>query len=106
MGEIKWHMRGYPRESIARELEKYVTRLDGHARVLCGRVDMGTYEFGIGDYDCDEVVDLADLANWNACMTGPDNGPYNPGCEAFDFEFDGDVDLADLAEFQTLFGDA
>jgi len=27
------------------------TDLDGHARVLCSRIDIGAYEFGIGDYD-------------------------------------------------------
>ena len=76
---------------------------DGHARVLCGRVDMGVYEFGIGDYDCDRDVDLTDFANWPACMTGPDSSPYGAGCEAFDFEYDLDVDLADLAGFLCVF---
>ncbi|MCK4343343.1 MAG: right-handed parallel beta-helix repeat-containing protein [Phycisphaerae bacterium] len=80
------------------------TDLDGHARVLCDRVDMGAYEFGIGDYDCNEVVDGDDFAYWGTCMTGPDNGPYDLGCEAFDFEFDGDVDLSDFAGFQVVFG--
>ena len=45
--------------------------LDGHTRILCDRVDMGAYEFGIGDYDCDRVVDLTDFTAWEACMTGP-----------------------------------
>jgi len=38
---------------------------------LCGRVDMGPYEFGIGDYNCDQTIDLADFAAWEGCMTGP-----------------------------------
>ena len=79
------------------------TDLDGHARVLCSDVDMGAYEFGIGDYECDPDVDPDDFASWDACMTDPDNGPYDPGCEAFDFEYDGDVDLSDFAGFQEVF---
>ncbi len=78
--------------------------LDGHARVLCGRVDMGAYEFGIGDYDCDRVVDGQDFVAGVSCLTGPDLGPYGAGCEALDFEYDRDVDLIDLAALQTLLG--
>jgi hypothetical protein len=77
--------------------------LDGHSRVLCGQVDMGAYEFGIGDYECDDDVDLGDLAAWEVCMTGPDNRPYVDGCEAFDFEYDRDVDLHDFAGLQAAF---
>jgi hypothetical protein len=76
------------------------TDLDGHARVLCARVDMGAYESGIGDSDCDQVVDLADFADWEACSTSPSSVPYPEGCEVFDFDYDGDVDFADFAGFQ------
>ena len=82
------------------------TDLEGHARVLCSRVDMGAYEFGIGDYGCDQVVDLTDFANWSTCMLGPSTAdtavPHAPGCEAFDFDADGDVDLLDFAAFQRV----
>jgi len=47
------------------------TDLEGHARVLCVRVDIGAYEFGIGDYDCDQTVNLNDFSVWSSCMTGP-----------------------------------
>lgn len=81
------------------------TDLDGHARVLCERVDMGAYESGMGNFDCDLTLDLGDFAGWGSCMTGPGSEPVVqlPGCEAFDFEFDGDVDIHDFAEFQRIF---
>ena len=78
--------------------------LDGHARVLRGRVDMGAHEFGIGDYDGDRDVDVDDFLVGFECMLGPDVGPYDTGCEAMDFEYDADVDLGDFAAFQRLFG--
>lgn len=75
------------------------TDLDGHARILCGTVDLGPYEFGIGDFDCSQAVNLADFAEWPTCMTGPHGGPYEGGCEAFDADADGDLDLLDFAGF-------
>lgn len=76
------------------------TDMDGHSRVLCGQVDMGAYEYGIGDHDCNDVVDLTDFGSWESCMTGPGGGPYPAGCEAFDFDGDGDVALIDFGGFQ------
>ena len=63
---------------------------------------MGASEFGIGDLDCNLAVELMDFAAWDACMTGPDSGPLDAGCEAFDFdaEVGYDIDLKDFAGFQ------
>ena len=77
--------------------------MDGHSRVLCERVDIGAYEFGIGDYNCDRDVSLDDFGDWNDCFTGPGGGPYPAGCEALDFDADEDVDLRDFAGFGTRY---
>ena len=70
----------------------------------CDRVDMGAYESGIGDHNCDQTVDLADFTEaWEVCFTGPAAGPYEAGCESFDFDLDHDVDLSDFAGFQGVF---
>ncbi len=75
--------------------EQY-TDHDGHARVLCDRTDMGPYEFGMGDDDCDRDIDIDDFIRWTACQA-------NMECEAFDFNADGVVDLLDFGRFQAAF---
>ncbi|HNQ23015.1 MAG TPA: hypothetical protein PKK06_07970 [Phycisphaerae bacterium] len=77
--------------------------LDGHARLLCGRVDMGACEFGIGDYSCDQTVDLADFAGLQNCFTGTTGGPYAAGCASLDFDYDGLVEGYDFVEFAPSF---
>lgn len=79
------------------------TDIAGHPRVLCGRVDMGAFEFGIGDYDCNRVLERSDWAGWNTCATGPGTVFEVPGCEAFDVDANGMIDLRDFAAFQRWF---
>lgn len=57
--------------------------------------------FGDGDFDDD--IDLADVALLNGCLTGA-GVVRSAGCESFDFDGDGDVDLNDVREFQLVFG--
>ena len=64
---------------------------------------MGAYEFGIGDFDCNQTVNLLDFADWAACMHGPSGVPYPEGCEAFDLRYDGFIDLGDYAFFLSVF---
>ena len=81
--------------------------LDGLSRVLCSRVEMGAYEYGLmGDFDCNGLVNLSDFGpdNWPDCMTGPESEGYDDrACAAFDFDIDGDVDLRDFMAFQTAY---
>ena len=77
--------------------------LDGHARVLCGQVDMGAYEFGLGDCDCDRDRDLDDFAAWIVCTGGPQVAARPGNCAAFDADHDGQINLRDFAAFQVRF---
>ena len=54
------------------------------------------------DCDCDDDVDLGDLADFEACLWGPGNEP-GPGCACFDLDIDGDVDLIEFVDFQRAF---
>ena len=58
-----------------------------------------------GDVDGDSDVDLNDYESFADCMTGPQNGSVVGICNAFDFEPDHDVDLADFAVFQANYSD-
>jgi len=60
-----------------------------------------------GDFDLDGDVDLADMARFQTCFTGPDAPRCSPGCDAFDIASNdpasSGVDNAiDLADFDAL----
>lgn len=57
-----------------------------------------------GDYDSNGMVDLADQRYLAGCLTTPDTDYADCLCDAFDQDFDGDVDLADFVAFQRVFG--
>lgn len=73
--------------------------LEGHARILCDRIDMGAYEFGIGDWDCNQIVDVLDWSEWEDCLKYPEN----PGCEAYHFVGDCEFNLLSYGGFQRVY---
>jgi len=60
---------------------------------------------GVSTSTSDVPLDLGTFSKWADCETGPNNGPYNEGCEVFDNDCDGDIDLVDAAGYQLRFGD-
>ena len=76
----------------------------GHPRVVCGQVDIGAFE-RMGDGNCDGVIDRLDMEYMlGPCWTGPRTPRmqcgYPAGCEAFEYVYDGDIDLRDYAIWQ------
>ncbi len=84
---------------------------DGRLDLLIGASDgnVRLYEgVPMADFDHDADVDIDDFNNFGTCMAGPDVTTPPIGCDPADFDHadrngDGDVDLGDLAAFQTAF---
>lgn len=55
-----------------------------------------------GDSDHDSDVDLADIAGFQACFTGPSGGPLSGACALCDLDLDEDIDADDLVELVPL----
>ncbi len=75
------------------------TDLEQHTRVLCNQIDMGAYEFGIGDWTCDRAVNINDWQGWQDCA----NDPSLAGCQAFFFNGNCTVNLLSYGAFQRVF---
>jgi len=57
-----------------------------------------------GDANGDGVVDTSDHAAFAACMNGPTGETVPPGCGAFNFDNDANVDMDDFLLFTSMFG--
>ena len=64
----------------------------------------GGFWFALMPTDCNEdgAVGLLDHATFESCLTGPGAG-VSAGCECFDVNRSGTVDMADFAEAQIAF---
>lgn len=60
------------------------------------------FETPPGDCDSTGVVDLLDYDGFEPCVMGPD-AAVGPGCECFDMDRNGTVDLLDFAAVQMAF---
>ncbi len=81
--------------------------LDGLPRLRCQTVDLGAYEGGFADLDCDRKTGLSELGDYFDCWSGPRGGDKlnsKTVCFVFDFEKDADVDLRDFAALQNRYG--
>lgn len=78
---------------------------DSAVRIESTAVDRGAYEYRAPmelDCDGDFDIDLQDFRNFEECLFGIGGG-LAAGCDCFDMDSDGDVTLADFAEFQVRF---
>ncbi len=88
------------------ELQAGVSDLDGRPRLQCARTDMGAYEAGagLGDSDCNLLVNVFDFADFLTCVEGPGGALPDQNCTVFDADLDLDVDQADFRAIQLVFG--
>ncbi len=59
---------------------------------------------GNGDFDGNEILDLADFAAFQECFAGSTGGPVAAACTPGDHDLDNDIDLDDWTQFRPRFG--
>jgi hypothetical protein len=113
--EVRVYFQSTSKEYIEFLRDENTTNLDGqvaydqwvmHGKSAPVEMSNGTLNFTYhpgGDYDGNLDVDLADYAQFPGCLAGPDVAAA-PGCEPFDCDADGDVDLDDFKGFQMAIG--
>jgi len=106
--DLSWHSidGGGVMRSIGGDLELSGTIGQPDAGVLAG-VDFelnGGFWFQIAPSDCnqDGGVNLLDHSSFTDCLSGPGGGVLS-GCECFDIDRSGAVDLRDFAAVQVVF---
>jgi hypothetical protein len=79
--------------------------IDGRYATYYYQVTRGLVLRYHADFDCDGDVDQDDFGTFQACITGPANGPPAGDCDGADFDSDNDVDQADFGLLQRCFSD-
>jgi hypothetical protein len=69
------------------------------------QIDVFSGVGGVGDFDGDGAVDLADFDQFVLCYTGDSGDPVTLECEPGDFDGDGDIDCDDWVAFTVVWTD-
>ncbi|MBU0717209.1 MAG: right-handed parallel beta-helix repeat-containing protein [Planctomycetes bacterium] len=91
-----------PEDAVGEECFTGTVSFDGINQAVDGDQCVAPYLHDLDDYTCIWIGDSC--VPFQGCLMGPDIAyPADSGCEVFDFEFDGNVDLLDFAAFQRSF---
>jgi hypothetical protein len=82
-------------------LSATTAQLDAGKQMEAHYTIAGGFWFAEPPSDCNATgnADLLDYSDFKACMMGPSAG-LDAGCDCFDTDLDGDIDLKNFADFQ------
>lgn len=88
---------------VVTEIENIIGEFDlsGEPRLMCAAIDLGAFEFGMGDGDCDGRYGAADFGLFQICF-GTSNVQRGDPCEVFDLDSNGHIDLMDFSHWIDL----